>query len=183
MKLFFIHKNPVLNLSQWQTESGFTSHLILLARVSSFLQLPASTHFSLPPWKTRLTYTKFTPKIFLLQLCIQYLFCGRVELLSAMLSAIHLSWSLTKKKQKEVNKRPYFFLVKPSIFRTALSSLLRIAVMYLLCEESQPLVWETPKGVAQLPFPELSTGQAVQLPPTRWLSQDCHFVLWTFNSC
>lgn len=108
---YFIHKNPMLNLSQQKNEGGFRSHLILSARVSSSLPLRARTHFPLPPWKARLTHTKFTHKIvFLLQLCLQHLFCGWAELLSAVLSATHLSWSLIKKNQKEVKKRHNLFL-------------------------------------------------------------------------
>lgn len=55
------------------------------------------------------TYQVYT-QFFLLQLCIQHLFCGQAELLSAVLTATHLSWSLVKKKHEEVNKKNHLFL-------------------------------------------------------------------------
>lgn len=153
INFFFIQKNPIPNLSQWKNLSGFRSHLILSARVSSSLPLQARIHFSLPPWKARLTHTKLTHKIvFLLQLCLQHLFCGWAELLSAMLSATHLSWSLIKENQKEVKKMHNLFLpYHPRyMFRTSLTSLsfLHRTVVHPLYENSQPSVWKTPKGAA-----------------------------------
>lgn len=81
----------MLNFSQGHRESGFTPHLILLAKVSSFPPTSSQHTFftSLMEGKTD-TYQVYT-QFFLLQLCIQHLFCGQAELLSAVLTATHLS--------------------------------------------------------------------------------------------
>lgn len=96
------------------------------------------------------TYQVYTQEFFLLQLCIQHLFCGWVELLSAMLSAIHLSWSLIKKKHKEINKKHNLFLPYQTFYiQNSIKFFIKNSIAtYLLHEESQPLVWKTPKGVA-----------------------------------
>lgn len=111
------------------------------------------------------TYQVYTQDFCLLQLCIQHLFCGWVELLSVMLSATHLSWSLIKKKHEEVNKRDNLFLPYQAWFMWN-SSKFFTKQSWVTDEEIQPLVWKTSEVLHNHPFqncPQVKLCNCLQL--------------------
>lgn len=98
--------------------------LNFVSKVFFFLYQPACIfHFlyGRQDWHAPSLHTRILLYFFLLELCILYLFCGCLELLSAMLSTTQLSWSLSKEKNmtRLTKFKAYLFLIKPGKFRTA----------------------------------------------------------------
>lgn len=114
----------MLNSSKWQREFGFKSHWILSVRFSFLFTSQHAYFISSMEGRTDMHQAyiqEFYCIFFLLELCILYLFCGCLELLSAMLSTTQLSWSLSKEKNmtRLTKFKAYLFLIKPGKFRTA----------------------------------------------------------------